>query len=375
MRLLRYLQGERRGMGSELRQRKAPVVRYIADQSIAIQTQVKLADVSFWQSSIDFSKMRQGLNGVIIRAGQRNWVDSKFIENWQKARAAGIPRGSYWFYDSRDTPYNQARLWWSLIKDDKGELFHAYDLEESYGGAYGTRSHLRTFISEFQALSRLPESRLPIYTGYPWANERLRGDTFFKSYPLWQAWYSAMSNVRIPAPWTANEFLMWQYTSSGDGPFYGVGSQEIDLNWYAHDLASYRQRFGLGETTPPPTEEPMTLQYKVVWGSGVTKRTGPTTSAPSVRDAAGAPIVLPQNLIFNVAQDGIADQTYPTDPNKRWVKFPDGSYGASNYPDSDSPEVRMVNVTPPTEPPAEPVFPAEMGVTIGTVTRQYVPKA
>ena len=251
--IIRRLQGERPGMGSELVRPTSVEERLgalFASPSIAIQTSVQLADVSFYQGTIDFQQMATQLHGVVIRAGQRTWVDSKFRENWTKAKAADLPRGSYWFYDSREKPENQAALWWAQVKDDPGELVHVADFEESYGGPYGRVAHFRIFLQEFQRLSGLSDDRIAIYTGYYWWLNRVGDDPFFKRYSLWIAWYtSGMSVVRVPAPWTESDLLLWQHTASGDGPEHGVSSQEIDLNWYCCTLSDYIQRFGLSE--PP----------------------------------------------------------------------------------------------------------------------------
>jgi GH25 family lysozyme M1 (1,4-beta-N-acetylmuramidase) len=214
---------------------------------------VRLADISYYQASVNFVMMKDaGLQGVIIRAGQRYWVDIRFKENWAKAKAAGLPRGSYWLYDSREDPKKQAALWWSLIRDDTGELVHVADLEEGYGGPYGSGANMRIFVQEFQRLSGLPDARIAIYTGYYWWNSRVGNDTFFKRFNAWIAWYASMSVVRVPLPWSESDLIFWQYTSSGDGFLYGVSSREIDLDWYCCDLASFVQRFNLGGGGIPP---------------------------------------------------------------------------------------------------------------------------
>lgn len=217
---------------------------------ISIQTQIRLADVSFWQGDINFDIMRSLLDGVIIRAGQRYWEDIRFKINWQKTKEAGLPRGSYWFYDSREDPKKQAALWWSLIQGDLGELVHVADFEESYSGPYGMPSHFQTFIQEFQRLSGLPDDKIAIYTGYFWWINRIGNNAFFRRFAPWIAWYAPMDIVRVPSPWIETDLIFWQYTPSGDGPLYGVSSQEIDLNWYCCDARAYSLRFGLGA---PPT--------------------------------------------------------------------------------------------------------------------------
>jgi len=67
-------------------------------------------DVSFYQDDpqtpqgIDFAKLRANAGYVVIRAGQNLWADRDFKLNWREAKSVGLPRGSYWFYDSRADP-------------------------------------------------------------------------------------------------------------------------------------------------------------------------------------------------------------------------------------------------------------------------------
>ena len=255
-------------MGSQLRaptavQRKLVAALYpdlFIGRAIAIQQSVRLADVSFWQGAINFVMMKAaGLFGVIIRAGQNTWADLKFKTNWALAKAAGLPRGSYFFYDSRVDPGRQAKLWADQLGDDLGELPHAADFEESYGGAFGKVEHFKAFLQEFQRLTGLPEDRIMIYTGFFWWLARVGDDPWFRRFQLWLASYGTMQQARIPAPWKEIDLLFWQYTSSGNGPAYGVGSQEIDLNYFYSDPFTYFKRFPKAVLDTPPDEgEPMT---------------------------------------------------------------------------------------------------------------------
>src|SRR5690349_8593011 len=99
-------------------------------------------DVSFYQDDpetpqgIDFIKMRASAGYVIIRAGQNLWPDPDFKINWREAKKAGMPRGSYWFYDSRVDPKRQAEIWASMFEGDYGELPLFADFEENYKGPY-----------------------------------------------------------------------------------------------------------------------------------------------------------------------------------------------------------------------------------------------
>lgn len=343
---LRYLRGERPGLraGRE-RPTMLQSIEAILAPEIVIRTDVLLTDVSFWQETIDFVKMKaEGIKGTIIRAGQNTWKDIRFDENWSKAKGAGLPRGSYWFYDSRSAPKSQAALWRNILGGDLGELFHVADFEENYGGAYGTAAHMREFVEEFQRLSGLPNKRIGIYTGYYWWGNRVGNNQFFRAYPLWLAWYSAMVNVRVPLPWADADLYLWQYTSNGDGKRFGASSGNIDLNWWRDNEAHYNNYFGLGGTFPPPPTGG-SMRYKVVWANGAAKRTLPSVNGANVGTIA-------YNTITDVIQDNIPDATSPSDINKRWVRLPDGNYAASNYPDGTGPKVRMVKVEDAPPPPA-----------------------
>ena len=127
-------------------------------------------DVSWYQDDnntpqgIDFERMKEvGTSFVIPKAGQLNYSDEDFRTNWEGAKRAGIPRGSYWFCDDSSNGVSQARKYWSLIKDDTGEGIHAADYEN---GSWTDWNQLYNFISEFQQLSGFPNERIAIYTGY-----------------------------------------------------------------------------------------------------------------------------------------------------------------------------------------------------------------
>ncbi len=229
-------------------------------------------DVSFYQDDpqtpqgIDFAKMRQNAEYVIIRAGQNLWTDRDFKVNWREAKRVGLPRGSYWFYDSRVDPKRQAELWASLFGGDTGELPLFADFEENYGGAFGGWRHWYTFLERIKEL--VPNKEVGIYTAYYYWVQNTQGVgiptgslNYFKFYPLWVANYGVTKPL-IPKPW--DTWTFWQFTENGDGSIYGVESSRIDLNYFNGDLAAFRARFKLGDTPPPPPDpEPISKFFRV----------------------------------------------------------------------------------------------------------------
>lgn len=225
-------------------------------------------DVSFYEDEestpegIDFFKMRERADFVIVRVGQNRWIDPDFATNWKEAKKAGIPRGSYWFYDSRVEPQEQARLWRDALGDDRGELPLCADFEENYGGPHAGWEKWYAFLEYLKDL--MPEKEIILYTGYYyWREHAPSADTqassleYFHQYPLWIARYGA-SEPLVPAPWDKDEWMLWQFTEAGDGPSFGAESLGIDLNYFNGDAAAFRKRFNLTDA-PPATP----LKYKV----------------------------------------------------------------------------------------------------------------
>lgn len=209
-------------------------------------------DISFYQDdpsttfTPDFSKMAW----VILRAGQNTWIDRDFKRNWKEAKKTGIPRGAYWFFDSRVDPKKQAQLFVSAFDGDFGELPLFGDFEDIYNGPFKGWKNWYDFLEEVKRL--VPDSvEIGVYTGYYYWKENTLGLPggipaasleYFKQYPLWIANYGVQSPL-IPRPWTTWTF--WQYTDNGDGTLYGVESLNIDLNEYNGDVQAFEKRFGV----------------------------------------------------------------------------------------------------------------------------------
>lgn len=242
-------------------------------------------DISFYQDDpetpqgVNFNKMRQNALFVIIRAGQNLWGDRDFKANWSGAKAAGLARGAYWFYDSRIDPKQQAEKWVSMFEGDFGELPLFGDFEDNYGGPYKGWKHWYDFLERFKQL--IPGGKeIGVYTGYYYWLENTVATgiptaslNYFKQYPLWIAAYNP-TGPSVPKPW--DDWTLWQYTDNGDGPKYGVESLNIDLNEFNGDQTAFEQRFGL-TLGPAPIPAPPGKNYRVTVTS-LKVRTGPGQS-------------------------------------------------------------------------------------------------
>lgn len=220
-------------------------------------TNALITDISFYEDDpetprhIDFQKMKSaGVAGTIVRVGQRNWIDSSFAQSWRDARQAGLPRGCYWFLDSRATPESQAQLLANALGSDLGELPIFADFEALKDVPNTTASQLKVFLEEVKRL--IPGKEIMIYTGFYYWKDNVPADmwSYFKQYELWIANYNpTLPANMIPLPWTTWTF--WQFSEEGAGNVYGTEGR-VDLNYFNGDNLAFKVRFGLTDMTPIP---------------------------------------------------------------------------------------------------------------------------
>ena len=229
-----------------------------------INNRVVISDFSFWQDDdytpykIDFSIAHNaGLDGTILRAGQNTWIDEDFLDYSRNADRAGLPRGAYWFFDSRVSPIPQADLFADIVEmaGEFPSLGIWGDYEENYGGIYGGERNFKQFMDKLQ--ERFPGKLVGVYTGPSYWREHttLLGRLYFKKFPLWIANYK-VSQPDIPPPWGNSDWILWQWTAEAHGPTFGAESEEVDLNYFNGGLEDYKSYFNIPDYEPAlPTEE------------------------------------------------------------------------------------------------------------------------
>jgi len=289
---------------------------------------------------------------VVVRAGQNAWADPAFPDFWRNAKAQGLPRGTYFFYDSRKDPVSQASLFFNQFKNDWPEMEIVGDYEESYGGPYGGWQNFKTFLDTLRNLG-VPASQIAVYSGfYYWRDHSPQSNptalAYFSQYKLWEAWYTTNpAVVQIPAPWTNVELVGWQYTSAGSGLAHGVETLGIDLNWWNMTPEQFDIKYG--GVVPPPTGDTM-IKGTVI--GQVYFRGGPSNTFP--------------NVIVN-GKDGLFPGQIVLSKNKvnQWLELYkiDGILAPPNVWASSGPTGQYITVEivpdeeptpPPTEPPPLP---------------------
>jgi lysozyme len=181
-------------------------------------------DVSYWQSGIDWPKVRAtGQRFVIIKATEgETYADPTFNDDWNGSRLSGLLRAPYCFFHPRQDPKKQADNFLSAVRaqGDRGELPPAIDLEVT-DGLTGDKiiPRVKAWLDEVEAaLGRKPM----IYAGVSFLETNLSvpgggPPAWAKDYPFWLGWYpyqySDGMNPLMPRGWF--NWTFWQYSDNG----------------------------------------------------------------------------------------------------------------------------------------------------------------
>ena len=297
------------------------------------------ADISRWQhpndKAIDFVKMYEaGMRFVFIKASDtRESSDLLAIKyasmDHHAAHAAGIFTGFYHYAllpdvtasdeIKKDALVQAQKVVWRLASmggySDK-DLPYALDLENncvrysSSGGCqkYATRSTVTLWATTFLASVKEKTGRTPILYSYPnFLESAMTRTPELAQYPLWLAQYAIDPANPINQPglktggcyvhsWTGancdSQWTVWQYSSCGIAPKYGVPGSRLDLNVFRGTPSTFLDLVG-GSWTPTlvdlmPRQEPTVLT--VVSQSSSTTNNAVTFRVNVVRPS-GSPVV------------------------------------------------------------------------------------
>lgn len=199
-------------------------------------------DVSYWQGTIDWNKVKNaGIDFAIIRCGygmdQKDQDDSQWARNVSECERLGIPYGVYIYSyaDSIERAKSEAAHTLRLLKEVKADPDYPvyYDMEDNSTLKNTDNEDLVEFARIFCSTVEAAGYDAGIYANLNWWNNYLNqipNDSRFDMYDKWVAQY----NYRCT--YTADEYRLWQCTSSGtvDG-IYGLSTSSteddyVDIN-------------------------------------------------------------------------------------------------------------------------------------------------
>lgn len=203
---------------------------------------VKGIDVSSYQPNIDFSKIKNEIDFVILRAGYTGWgkgrtlnKDSSFERHYKECERLGIPVGCYYYScaDSIEEARREATHFLKLINGKKFEYPIYIDVEDSYHAQKLSVKALTNVVLEMATILEQNEYYVGVYANAWWWRNEL-DQVRLSKIDRWVAHYG------VETPAVSGE--MWQYTDTGKVKGY---TGNLDLNYCYKDYPSIIKKAGL----------------------------------------------------------------------------------------------------------------------------------
>lgn len=194
----------------------------------AKSTKTRGVDISQYQGTPDFAKLKNAVDFVIIKAGYgryRNQIDPQFERNYSECKKYGIPCGAYWFgyATNPQDAASEARICAEVLKGKKFEYPIYYDMEtDAQSNHYPFNTGIDTCSAMVEAFCSTLES-YGYFTGLYISRSPLQQYIYSETaakYSLWIAEYGGKCNY-------SGTYGMWQY--SDNGSVSGV-AKAVDLD-------------------------------------------------------------------------------------------------------------------------------------------------
>ncbi len=198
----------------------------MTEPTAASPVQTRGLDVSHFQGTVDWPQVVQaGYAFAFIKATEGiTYVDPMFAENWSGAKAAGLLRGAYHFFEANDDPQQQVENFLNTVTLEPGDLPPVLDVESSSTSSQVPAATIVESIAAWlQAVEQATGLTPILYTDASYWNSLATEQ--FGGYPLWIAEYGVASPT-LPQGWTSWAF--WQFTESGTVPGIATAA-DLDL--------------------------------------------------------------------------------------------------------------------------------------------------
>jgi len=189
-------------------------------------------DVSHHQGSIDWARVKaSGQAFAFIKATEgADFRDTRFAENWRRARAEGLVTGAYHFFTFCSPGKAQAENFLAVAPRDELSLPFAVDVEFT-GNCVGWESvpQIRSELMAFMGHVRAHVGFEPLlYTTEEVRLELVPVQLHPHSYWVRSLWGEPSATI---------DWRFWQYSDTGSVP--GIRGQ-VDMNVFAGDGAAWR---------------------------------------------------------------------------------------------------------------------------------------
>lgn len=222
---------------------------------------MRYIDISKYQTNVDYAKLKNDCDGVIIRAVSTNsngiYVDNMFNAHYNGCIANDIPVGVY-FYTYATTLQRvdtELNILFDTIKDKKISLPVVIDIEDNSIKTIG-----KTAITDIieHALKRIENAGYyAMYYSYKAFYDSYIDGARLINYDFWLRWYTSVYPQNY-------KFGIWQYTSSGR---ISAINTNVDISNVYKDYATIIKNAGLNhltDFTTAQTRDEITEKYNAL---------------------------------------------------------------------------------------------------------------
>lgn len=242
--------------------------------------EIKVADISRWQGTINWDEFKKHVNAVVIKASGADgglYTDGMLRRNQAEARRVGLPIWYYHYKGASASAKAQADYFLNAIGDLRpGE---GLVLDDENEGQINVQ-----FVAEFaDRIKGLTGINNVLYSN----QARFKGNLVpikDRNIGAWVAKYGANTGTLAGAGSTPSiptlSMIMWQYTSRAVVP--GVSANTVDMNVFYGDVAAFRA-YGVKGNVPAPTLPKPTPSPQPVGNGTYTVQSGDTLSGIASR--------------------------------------------------------------------------------------------
>ena len=195
---------------------------------------VRGVDVSHHNGNLNWKQLKnEGVTFAYIKSTEgTSHLDTKYIENYERATQADVKVGTYHFYTFGLDGAMQAEHFIRHARVDNLDLIPAIDVEHSPSNRYSKdKDYVAKVIEELQ---KLEQALFDYYGVHPiiYTNRDCYKHYIKKHFPENLIW---MSDLHNEPTIKENEWIIWQFSHTGQ---LNGAVGDIDLNYFRY---SYRQ--------------------------------------------------------------------------------------------------------------------------------------
>lgn len=205
-------------------------------------------DVSHWNGTIDWNKAKSnGLQYTFVKVAGRGRTsgtisdDPKYKENIRGALNAGLRVGVYFYSEAItvDEAIEEANYLIARARNYNITLplvidYEGFNSNERIGLANLSKEQYTEIVRAFCETVKNAGYTPMIYASATFYTKYMDGESLSRNYRIWTAAYSYK-----PEHYNRVTYDFWQFTSTADGPSFGMGSTYVDLDYWYDDGTNF----------------------------------------------------------------------------------------------------------------------------------------